>query len=77
VPIRYFLVRDVAEELRPQAFPGTDLRTDPVNILAWFVRRWSIEVSFAEVRRYLGVETQRQWPAMKWPKPSLDRQKTF
>jgi hypothetical protein len=26
-----------------------------------FVRRWSIEVTFAEVRRHLGVETQRQW----------------
>ena len=26
-----------------------------------FVRRWTIEVTFAEVRRHLGVETQRQW----------------
>lgn len=25
------------------------------------MRRWSIEVSFAEVRRHLGVEAQRQW----------------
>jgi len=25
------------------------------------VRRWSVEVTFAEVRRHLGVETQRQW----------------
>ena len=23
--------------------------------------RWSVEVTFAEVRRHLGVETQRQW----------------
>jgi len=30
-------------------------------MLAWFIRRWSIEVTFAEVRRHLGVETQRQW----------------
>jgi hypothetical protein len=61
VPIRYVLVRDVARELRPQAFLCTDLHADPLDILGWFVRRWSIEVTFAEVRRHLGVETQRQW----------------
>ena len=25
------------------------------------VHRWQIEVTFREVRDYLGVETQRQW----------------
>ena len=39
----------------------TDLEGDPVDILRWFVGRWSTEVTFAEVRRHLGVETQRQW----------------
>jgi hypothetical protein len=29
--------------------------------VSWFVRRWSVEVTFAQVRRHLGVETQRQW----------------
>jgi hypothetical protein len=61
VPIHYVLVRDVAAELKPQAFLCTDLAADPLDILRWFVRRWSIEVTFAEVRRHLGVETQRQW----------------
>jgi hypothetical protein len=61
VPIRYLLVRDVAGEFKPQAFLCTNLAADPVDILRWFVRRWSIEVTFAEVRRHLGVETQRQW----------------
>jgi DDE superfamily endonuclease len=61
VPIRYVLVRDVEGELRPQAFLCTDLDADPLDILRWFVRRWSTEVTFAEVRRHLGVETQRQW----------------
>src|SRR4051794_40745802 len=32
-----------------------------VDILRWFIRRWATEVTFAEVRRHLGVETQRQW----------------
>lgn len=73
VPIRYVLVRDVAGELRTQAFLCTDLDADPVDILRWFVRRWSIEVTFAEVRRHLGVETQRQWsdPAIARTTPAL------
>jgi hypothetical protein len=73
VPIRYVLVRDVEGELRPQAFLCTDLDADPLDILRWFVRRWSIEVTFAEVRRHLGVETQRQWsdPAIARTTPTL------
>ena len=73
VPIRYVLVRNVAGELKPQAFLCTDLDADPLDILRWFVRRWSIEVTFAEVRRHLGVETQRQWsdPAIARTTPAL------
>ena len=29
--------------------------------MRWFVQRWSIEVTFEEVRAHLGMETQRQW----------------
>ena len=61
VPIRWVLVRDAAGEFEPQAFLCTDQAADPVAILQLFVRRWSVEVTFAEVRRHLGVETQRQW----------------
>ncbi|MFT8423813.1 MAG: hypothetical protein ABF665_20295 [Gluconacetobacter sp.] len=61
VPIRYVLVRDPAGHFRPQAFLCTDLAASSVDILAWFVRRWSMEVTFAETRRHLGIETQRQW----------------
>jgi hypothetical protein len=61
VPIRWVLVRDLAGEFEPQALLCTDLTADPVEVLTWFVRRWSVEVTFAEVRRHLGVETQRQW----------------
>jgi hypothetical protein len=73
VPIRYVLVRDVEGELRPQAFLCTDLDADPLDILRWFVRRWATEVTFAEVRRHLGVETQRQWsdPAIARTTPAL------
>jgi len=61
VPVRWVLVRDVAGAFEPQAFLCTDQGADPVPILQLFVRRWSGEVTFAEVRRHLGVETQRQW----------------
>src|SRR3712207_6057751 len=30
-------------------------------MVEWFVLRWQLEVTFHEVRTYLGVETQRQW----------------
>ena len=61
VPVRWLLVRDVAGEFEPQGFLCTDPDADPLDVLRWFVRRWSVEVTFAEVRRHLGVETQRQW----------------
>jgi hypothetical protein len=61
VPVRWLLVRDVAGEFEPQGFVCTDPDADPLDVLRWFVRRWSVEVTFAEVRRHLGVESQRQW----------------
>jgi hypothetical protein len=61
VPVRWVLVRDVKGEHDPQAFLCTDLEADALDVLRWFVRRWAVEVTFAEVRRHLGVETQRQW----------------
>lgn len=61
VPIRWLLVRDPSGELDPQAFLATDLDAHPRDILAWFVSRWQVEVTFEETRAHLGVETQRQW----------------
>lgn len=61
VPIRWMLTRDPAGKLAPKAFLCTDLARNPLDILSWFVRRWQVEVTFEEVRRHLGVETQRQW----------------
>jgi hypothetical protein len=61
VPLRWVLVRDPVGEFEPQALLCTDTAADPADILTWFVRRWATEVTFAEARRHLGVETQRQW----------------
>lgn len=61
VLIRWVLIRDPAGEFDPQALLCTDLTADPAQILSWFVLRWQMEVTQEEVRRHLGVETQRQW----------------
>jgi len=60
-PIRWALARDPTGVRDPQAFLGADLDATPVDILAWFVHRWSIETTFQECRAHLGVETGRQW----------------
>jgi hypothetical protein len=61
VPVRWVLVRDPQGEFKTQALLCTDLEADPEKILSWFVMRWQLEVTFQEVRRHLGFETQRQW----------------
>lgn len=61
VPLRWVLVRDPAGKFAPQAFLCTDEAVTPEQILAWFVQRWQVEVTFEEARAHLGMETQRQW----------------
>jgi DDE superfamily endonuclease len=61
VPIRWVLLRDPQGRFDPQALLCTDTAREPLQIVAWFVQRWRLEVTFREVRDHLGVETQRQW----------------
>ena len=61
LPIRWVLVRDPDGKRAPQAFFSTDTAIEPAEVIAMFVRRWQIEVTFAEARTHLGIETQRQW----------------
>ncbi len=67
VPLRWVLVRDADGDLEPKAFLSTDQEASPTDIVRWFVRRWyaqkflRMEVTFEEMRRHLGMETQRQW----------------
>jgi hypothetical protein len=64
VPVRWVLVRDPEGKFKAQALLCTDLDADPEQIVRWFVMRWQLEVTFQEVRRHLGFETQRQWSEM-------------
>jgi len=73
LPIRWVLVRDPFGKLSPAAFFATELDTTPARILQWVIMRWSIEVTFQELRTHLGFETQRQWsdPAVARTTPAL------
>ena len=61
VPIRYVIVRDKEGKRNDEVFFCTNLNIKPAQIVAWFVMRWSVEVTFQEARAHLGIETQRQW----------------
>jgi hypothetical protein len=61
VPIRWVLIRDPEDWYETVCLLCTDQAATPPSIVDWFVMRWQLEVTFEEVRRHLGVETQRQW----------------
>ena len=62
VPIRWVLVRPAGEAAGPlTALLSTDLTMEAAAIVTTYAQRWALEVTFAQVRAHLGVETQRQW----------------
>jgi hypothetical protein len=61
VPLRWVLIRDPQRQFRTQALLCTDREVSPAQIVQWFVLRWQLETTYAEVRAHLGVESQRQW----------------
>ena len=62
VPIRWVLVRAAGTRAAPlSAFLSTDLSLEATFIVTTYAQRWALEVTFAQVRAHLGVETQRQW----------------
>jgi DDE superfamily endonuclease len=61
LPIRWVLVRDPQGRLSPYALFCTDPAVDALAILAVYLQRWNVEVTFEEARAHLGLETQRQW----------------
>jgi hypothetical protein len=63
VSIRWLLIRDPQGQFETQALLSTNLAHSSQEMLSWFVRRWTMEVTFEESRAQLGVETQRQWNA--------------
>jgi DDE superfamily endonuclease len=61
LPVRWVLIRDPQHRLSPYALFCTAPAVDALAVLAAYLQRWNVEVTFEEVRAHLGVETQRQW----------------
>lgn len=59
-PIRWVLVKGSTDSESILIFT-LDLKYTPEQIIAEYINRWPIEVTFEEARRHLGMETQRQW----------------
>jgi hypothetical protein len=61
VPVRWVVVR-LNGKLTGLVSNDSTLLAE--QIISYFVRRWSMETTFALVRAHLGVETQRQWSTL-------------
>lgn len=61
LPIRWVLIKDPLKETEAVVLFSTNVEHSPKRIVEIFVSRWSLEVTFEESRRHLGIETQRQW----------------
>jgi hypothetical protein len=61
VALRGVVIRDPEKRFDTQALLCTHPGAAAVDIVRWFVRRWTVEVTFEEARAHLGVETQGQW----------------
>jgi len=63
VPVRWVFVHDVQGTHRDEYLYSTDPTLRPEQIVSLFTSRWSIEVTFQEVRAHLGFTTPRNWSA--------------
>jgi len=61
VPLRWVLVRCSEQSFKPSAYFCSDPHVSAKQIILWASLRWNIEVTFEELRAFLGFETQRQW----------------
>ena len=61
LPLRWVLVRHADTQHPPRAFFSTCPGDRAGDIVACFIKRWTIETTFEESRAHLGFETQRQW----------------
>ncbi len=74
VSIHWVMVRCLGDKhFKPEVFFASASRVSVKQILLWVIARWNIEVTFEELRAYLGFETQRQWSerAMERTTPCL------
>ncbi len=63
VEVRWVYVHDLGGTHRDEYFYTTDVTLAAEEVIGLYTRRWSLEVTFQEVRAHLGFETTRQWVA--------------
>jgi DDE superfamily endonuclease len=61
VRVRWVFVHDLEGTHRDEYFYSTDPTMPPQQIVNLYTGRWSIEVTFQEVRTHLGFATPRSW----------------
>lgn len=61
IPLRWVYLVDREGQHQDTCLFATDPRLSPQDIVGAYIQRWSIEVTFEEVRAHLGFETTRQW----------------
>jgi hypothetical protein len=61
VPVRWVFVHDLEGTHEDRYFYSTDPSLSPSRIVTLYTGRWSIEVTFQEVRQHLGFHTPRSW----------------
>jgi hypothetical protein len=61
VAICWVLVREPGDNKTLKSYFCTTPEWSVAQVLVTYMGRWSLEVTFAECRQHLGVETQRQW----------------
>jgi hypothetical protein len=61
VEVRWVFVHDLTGTHRDEYFFSTDATMTPKEIIEIYTGRWSIEVTFEEMREHLGLETTRGW----------------
>jgi len=61
VEVRWVFVHDLQGTHRDEYFFSTDPTMTPEQIVSAYTGRWSIEVTFQEMRAHLGLETTRGW----------------
>ena len=61
VAVRWVFVQGLTRTHRDEDFFTTNVTHSEQQVIETFTGRWSIEVTFQEVRAHLGVETTRGW----------------
>ena len=63
LPVGWVLLHDPSGKRSPFALLCTEPTVALLQIITWYVFRWTIEVTFEEARAHLGLCTQRHWSA--------------